>query len=149
MLPATNLPEGAATNPVHVIITPPNAIMGTEAARQQIIDSLPKPQPGHHWSYCPMGPQPLRFATSIDADGFMQDLAAGKHSDKWFVPVMRYDQLRQKWAINADWGRAFGELVVFMQEKDVTADDGIAVTGAPDLHDERTEFPGEIKPENN
>lgn len=115
--PLINLPDNN-TAPIHIMVTKPGAIAGDEAQRQEIALALPKCETGKHWEYQPMAVQPLRFATSQDADGFLEALKEGKATDRFFVNPMRYDALRKKWCVNKSWGQAAGELVVFVQKDD-------------------------------
>ena len=113
MNPLINLTDNQC--PIHIIISRPGAIAGTDGQREEIAASLPKPMPGKMWVYQPIAAQPLRFATAENADKFMRSLEEKKPTDEYFVPPMIYNQRRQKWGINPEWGAALGELVVFAQ----------------------------------
>lgn len=106
--------------PIHVLITKPGAILGTDAQREEIAAALPKPNPGKHWQYQPMAQQPLRFATIHDGDAFMEAMGRKEATDRYFVAPMKFDEHQKKWKINPAWKNANGELVVFMQADDET-----------------------------
>lgn len=123
MNPLINFPSNDC--PIHIMVTRPGAIAGTDGQREEIATSLPKPMPGKAWAYQPIAAQPLRFATAEHADKFIQSINDKKPTDEFFVPPMLFNQRRNKWGVNPDWGNALGELVVFAQvDEEVPAKDG-------------------------
>lgn len=100
---------------IHILITKPGAINGTEAQREEIAARMPKPEPGKHWAYQSMAMYPLRFGSIHDADAFMEAMANKEVTDRYFVQPMLYDEGSKKWHVNPAYNKADAELVVFVQ----------------------------------
>lgn len=91
-------------------------MQGTEAQREEIAASLPKPGPGKHWAYQSMSAYPLRFGSIHDADAFMEAISAQHATDRYFVAPMLHDDATKKWHVNPAYNKAEAELVVFVQQ---------------------------------
>lgn len=124
--PLVQFPTGGAA--IHILITKPGAIIGTEAQREEIAAGLPKPMPGKHWVYQSMAMYPLRFATIHDADAFLESVGENKPTDRYFVPPMLYKEGSKTWHGNKAYNDAQAELVVFAQ-----ADDAVVVPSATEV----------------
>ncbi len=116
--PLIQFPSGENAEALHILITSPGAIIGTEAQREEIARGLPKPAAGKHWEYQSMSMYPLRFATIHDADAFLESLAAKQVTDRYFIQPMLYNETTKKWHGNKAYNEAHGELVVFVQKED-------------------------------
>jgi len=108
------------TTAIHILITKPGAIIGTEAQREEIAAGLPKPPVGKHWVYQSMSMYPMRFATIHDADAFLESVGEKTPTDRYFVPPMLYKESTKKWHGNNAYNEAQAELVVFVQKDDVS-----------------------------
>ena len=129
MNPLINIPESNANCPIHIMITKPGAIAGSDEQRAEIGHALPSPAEGKMWAYQPIAAQPLRFSTMANADLFLKSIADKRPTDEYFVAPMVYNQKRQKWCVNINWAQAVGELVVFAQ---VDAPKGPVIEAAPE-----------------
>ena len=129
--PFAQLPSPESGEAIHILITKPGAIVGTETERKEIVGSLPKPPEGKHWEYQPLAAYPLRFATLTDADNFMHLLAEKQASDKFFVAPMVYEKQQNKWRTNKAYNTAEAELVVFVTKGDEVVVPAPAPEAAP------------------
>jgi hypothetical protein len=111
--PLVQLPENEA---IHILITKPGAIAGSDGQKEEIAASLPKPAEGKHWVYMPMAVYPLRFATALDADMFLDFVSKKQATDRFFVAPMVYEKQQNKWRVNKAYNEAKAELVVFVQQ---------------------------------